>query len=75
MHSTSLADYRERWSVYMEPLLISIMETGQTLGIGRSKTYELIQDGQLETVQIGKRRLVVKASVRALVERAASEMP
>ena len=75
MQSKALVDYRERWSVYMEPLLISIMETGQTLGIGRSKTYELIQDGQLETVQIGKRRLVVKASVRALVERAASEMP
>ena len=38
----------------------------KALGLGRSKTYELIQAGKLETVTIGRRRLVRAASVRAL---------
>jgi excisionase family DNA binding protein len=36
------------------------------LGIGRSKTYQLIDEGRLETVTIGRRRLVRADSVRAL---------
>lgn len=55
----------------MEALLCSIPDAAHMLGIGRSKTYELINEGLLETFAIGTRRLVKIASVRALVERAA----
>lgn len=57
----------------MEPILVSISEAGRLLSIGRTKTYGLIEEGILETRTIGSRRLVVLASIRALVERTASE--
>ena len=50
----------------MENLLCSVVEAGKTLGIGRSKVYELISNGGLKTVTIGRRRLVLVGSVRAL---------
>ncbi|MGI8705067.1 MAG: helix-turn-helix domain-containing protein [Sphingomicrobium sp.] len=50
----------------MDALLCSIPDAAKALGLGRSKIYELIQAGQLETVSIGRRRLVRTHSVRAL---------
>jgi excisionase family DNA binding protein len=38
-------------------------------GIGRSLVYELIGDGRLESILIGKRRLIVLDSYRNLVAR------
>jgi excisionase family DNA binding protein len=49
-----------------QALLISITDAAKALGIGRSKAYELIAEGRLETVTIGRRRLVRTDSVRAL---------
>lgn len=50
----------------MEPILISVAEASDALGLGRSKTYELISAGKLESVNIGRRRLVRVSSVLAL---------
>jgi excisionase family DNA binding protein len=50
-------------------LLISVEEAAQALGIGRSQTYELVMGGQVESVKIGKRRLVVAASLDVYVQR------
>src|SRR5438270_5137436 len=38
-------------------------------GIGRSKTYELLDDDTLESIKIGKRRLIILDSYRKLIER------
>lgn len=50
----------------MEPVLCSIPDAAKALSLGRSKVYELISENQLETVTIGRRRLVRVESVRAL---------
>lgn len=50
----------------MEPLLYSILDAAKALNLGRSKIYELIAEGKLETVTIGRRRLVRVDSIRAL---------
>lgn len=50
----------------MTTFLLRIPETCQALGIGRSKVYDLINEGRLEKVKIGKRTLVRVASIRAL---------
>lgn len=50
----------------MDTLLCSIPDAARALGLGRSKLYELIAEGRLETVAIGRRRLVRVESVRAL---------
>jgi excisionase family DNA binding protein len=52
----------------MEPVCISVGETARALGIGRTKVYELINAGQLETVKIGRRTLVRTASIRAVAQ-------
>ena len=49
-----------------ECYLLSIRETANALSIGRSKTYQLISEGKLLTVSIGRRRLVRADSVRAV---------
>ncbi|WP_299191295.1 helix-turn-helix domain-containing protein [uncultured Erythrobacter sp.] len=51
----------------MEPLLVSITETAQTLNLGRTSVYALINEGKLETRKMGRRRLVTVASIRRLV--------
>ncbi|HTW51431.1 MAG TPA: hypothetical protein VME45_06005 [Stellaceae bacterium] len=38
-------------------------------GFGRSRVYELIDAGDLESVLIGKRRLIIIDSYRQLIER------
>jgi hypothetical protein len=46
-----------------------ISEFCKLAGIGRSLVYEMIGDGRLDSILIGKRRLVVIESYRRLVER------
>lgn len=53
----------------MEALLCSIPDAAAALGLGRSKVYELIGEGRLETISIGRRRLVRVASVKALASK------
>lgn len=51
----------------LKPLLCSIPDAASSLSISRSKTYELISQGVLLTVTIGRRRLVRLDSVKAIV--------
>jgi excisionase family DNA binding protein len=44
-------------------------------GIGRSLVYEMIGDGRLDSILIGKRRLIVLDSYRRLVERSRAATP
>jgi excisionase family DNA binding protein len=50
-------------------LLLSVEEAAGALGIGRSKTYELIAAGELETVHIGRSLRVPVDAVHAFIER------
>ena len=52
----------------IEPMLYSIPQTCTALGLSRSKTYELISEGRLLAVNIGRRRLVRVDSVKALAQ-------
>jgi len=47
----------------------------QISGIGRSLVYEMLADGRLDSITIGKRRLIVLDSYRRLVERQRSTPP
>jgi excisionase family DNA binding protein len=51
----------------VEPEAISVDETCRVTGLGRSKIYELIADGTLPSVKVGKRRLVRLATARQLI--------
>lgn len=54
----------------MEPITTTIDGTKKATGLGITKIYELIGQGKLETVKVGRRTLVKTASIRALVEAA-----
>lgn len=56
---------------YLQPRLVSIPKAAELLGIGRTKTYALIDEKLLETVTIGTRRLVTLRSIERLIEQVA----
>ncbi|WP_333473796.1 helix-turn-helix domain-containing protein [Sphingomonas radiodurans] len=47
-----------------------IPEATRLTGIGRSKLYELIASGDIETAKIGTCTLITVASLRQLIDRA-----
>ena len=51
----------------LEVVAAPINDTARSLGIGRTKVYELISEGKLQTIKIGRRTLVKADSIRALV--------
>jgi excisionase family DNA binding protein len=55
----------------MEPITTTIEGTKQATGLGVTKIYELIGEGKLETVKVGRRTLVKTKSIRALLGEAA----
>ena len=54
----------------MEPVTVTVKDAKAALGLGTTKLYELIGNGQLETIKVGRRTLVKVASIRRLVEAA-----
>lgn len=54
----------------MTSILCSVKDAAQMLGIGRTKTYEMVMNGELASLHIGSRRLVKVESIKALIERA-----
>ena len=51
----------------MEPIATSVNGAAKALSIGRTTIYELINNGKLETVKLGRRTLIKTASIRALI--------
>ncbi len=51
----------------MEKLLLRPTEVAEAIGLGRSKTYELIASGTLPSITIGKSRRVPAEALRAWV--------
>ena len=52
-----------------DTLLDPIPEAGRRLGVGRTTIYALIKDGDLKSVKIRNRHLVIRASINQLIER------
>ena len=52
-----------------EPICVRINEAARMIGIGRTKLYELIASGELETVKFGKATRITTASLEEMVRR------
>jgi excisionase family DNA binding protein len=46
----------------------TVREACQMTGLGKTKLYELIANGKIETTTVGRRRLINVESLRRLVE-------
>lgn len=56
-------------------LLVPISEAIWKLGMGRSKFFEIVAAGEIETVKIGRRTLVPQAALVAYVDKLRSLAP
>lgn len=54
-------------AVAIAPLLISIPAAATALGVGRTTIYTLTNSGKLESVQVGRRRMIPEAAIREYV--------
>ena len=45
------------------PLLLTIDQVAELLNLGRTKTYEIVMSKSLESIKVGRRRLVPRDSV------------
>ena len=51
------------------PICVRVTCAMSILGIGKTKLYELLAEGELEAIRVGRRRLILQESIDALVER------
>jgi excisionase family DNA binding protein len=58
-----------------ERLVYTVAEAGEMLGISRAFAYELVARGELPVIRLGRRRLVPKAGLLALVGQAEATAP
>ncbi len=65
--TTPKASEKGRYSV--DKLLLTPEEAAEALSIGRSKLYELLADGALESVAIGACRRIPRVALQDFVER------
>jgi excisionase family DNA binding protein len=52
-----------------ERLAFPVAETAQLLGIGKTKTRELINSGELGSIRAGRRLLVPRSEIQAYIAR------
>jgi excisionase family DNA binding protein len=51
-----------------EPLAFNIPDFCRLIGVGRSTVYHMMNRGEIEVVQIGRRKLVTRETALALLE-------
>jgi excisionase family DNA binding protein len=49
------------------PILVTVEEAAGLMRIGRTTAYELVMRGSLQSVKVGRRRLVVRQGVQDYV--------
>lgn len=49
------------------PLLVGVAEAARLIGLGRSKLYELVNDGEIRLVKLGGRSLISVDELRSYV--------
>ena len=50
-----------------EPILLSAEEAAGVLGIGRTFVFELVAKGRLESIKLGRRRLIPREALERLI--------
>jgi excisionase family DNA binding protein len=51
----------------IKPLAVSVKTACKLLGIGNTKMWELIKNGRVQTVHLGRKRLVIYFSLERLL--------
>jgi len=59
---------RKRASSTLRPFTVSTRTARDLLDVGNTKLWELIRDGVLDTIRIGRKRLIVYESLERLIK-------
>lgn len=51
----------------MEPITTTVAGACECLGLGQTKVWQLIKSGELQSIRVGRRRLVTLASINEFV--------
>ena len=54
------------WETKIEPLTVRVSTAVRITGLSRSRIYELIQSGDLETVKVGRATLIQYQTLKTL---------
>lgn len=57
-----------------DALLLSVRDAAIAIGVGRESAYQLVREGRLRAVRIGRRILVPRTELTAFVEREAARV-
>jgi excisionase family DNA binding protein len=52
----------------LNPITVTVAEARQITRLGNTKIYELIAEGKLRSVAVGRRRLIFVSSIHALLD-------
>ena len=66
--STQLPLRFDTTALPIEPMTVRIPTAIKLTGIGRSKLYQLIGAGEIETIKVGASTLILLASLRRFIE-------
>ena len=61
------SDHQRVFELSGDRLVVSVAEAGRLLGVSRAFAYELAARGELPTIRLGRRILVPKAALLAMV--------
>jgi len=54
-------------TTHFKPVTVTVENALKLSGLGRTKLYELINQGKIKTINVGRRRLVVFSSLEEMV--------
>lgn len=57
----------------VQPLVLSVAEAATALGVSDDLIYELAARGELPCLRVGRRRVIPRRAVEALVDKAMNE--
>nr|WP_093081531.1 DNA-binding protein [Sphingobium sp. AP50] len=57
---------KREWEKKLEPLTVGISTAVRITGLSRSRIYEIIQSGDLETAKVGRATLIQYQSLKKL---------
>jgi excisionase family DNA binding protein len=67
IHSTGASRRTGERATEDRPLAVSVKNACRLIGVGNTKMWELIKDNKVQTITIGRKRLVVYSSLEALL--------
>lgn len=68
-----MTEQEKHWGASPEPLVYSVEQAADLLGVGRTFMFRLLATGEIESFKIGKRRKIARDALHAYIDRLRQE--